>query len=145
MAVGCICDPEIMPSGKLKANFHEWLRRQEIDVSNARYHSYPISYDYRGHHFNNIFLAGEAAGLASGLTGEGVYQSLVSGETAARIIMDENHVSTEMDAIIQYNSIQEKILRYLVLAGPFRRLLHRLIIMLFNNKRMKKKINNSFS
>jgi len=144
-AVGCCCDPRRVSPAKLKTNFHKWLNKKGIDTSNAKYESYPISYDYRGYQFNNIFLAGEAAGMASGLTGEGIYQSLVSGKTVAHTILDKNFTSEELDAVIRYNAIQEKIINILLKAGPFRGWIHELIVMLLNNKRIKARINNSFS
>ncbi len=144
-AVGCVCDPRKISPEKLKSNFRKWLTEQGIDISNAKYESYPISYDYRGYKFNNCFLAGDAAGLASGLTGEGIYQSLVSGKTAAETILDKNYTSQAMDAVIRYNLIQEWILNVILKAGPFRGWIHKLIVMLLNNKRIKAKISSSLS
>jgi len=100
-AVGCCCDPRKVSPEKLKSNFIKWLNEKEINISNAKYESFPISYDYRGYQFNNIFLTGEAAGMASGFTGEGIYQSLVSGKTVAETILDEDHISTEMETVIK--------------------------------------------
>jgi geranylgeranyl reductase len=145
IAVGCVCDPRKVSPEKLKSNFRKWLTERGIDISNAKYESYPISYDYRGYKFNNCFLAGEAAGMASGLTGEGIYQSLVSGKTVAETILDKNYTSQEMEAVIKYNAIQERIMNVLLKVGPFREWIHELIVMLLNNKRIKAKINTSFS
>lgn len=144
-AVGCVADPQKVSSKKLKANFKKWLEEMEIDISNAKYESYPISYDYRGYKFDNIFLAGEAAGMASGFTGEGIYQSLVSGKTVAETILDSNHNSQEMEDVIKYNAIQERILNILIKAGPLRNSLHEMILMLLNNNYIKGKINKGFS
>jgi len=144
-AIGCCCDPRRIAPEKLKTNFRIWLDEKGFDVSKGKYESFPISYDYRGLKFGNIFLAGEAAGMASGFTGEGIYQSMVSGKTVAHTILDEHYHSAEMESVIRYNSIQEKILKVLLAAGPFKTLLHELIVILLNNKRIKAKINNSFS
>ncbi|MEA3478047.1 MAG: NAD(P)/FAD-dependent oxidoreductase, partial [Bacteroidota bacterium] len=145
IAVGCVCDPTLMSSKKLKENFHRWLDDKGIDISNAEYQSAPIAYDYRGIQFGDVYLAGEAAGLASGLTGEGIYQCLVSGEEVARRILGEQDESEEFRAVLKYNSIQEKIMKFSCRAGPFRGMIHALIVILLNNKRMKAKIRNSFS
>lgn len=40
---------------------------------------FPIQYNYSGYKFKNKYLIGEAAGLASALTGEGIYFAIVSG------------------------------------------------------------------
>lgn len=144
-AVGCVCDPKLMSAKKLKENFHAWLKEKGINVESAVYHSSPISYDYRGFKFNNIYLVGEAGGFASGLTGEGIYQSLVSGEVAAKTILDKNYTSEDLKAVIRYNSIQLKMMNVFYRSGIFRSSIYELIVMLLNNKRVKARIHSSFS
>ena len=145
IAVGCVADPKTMPSQTLKVNFKKWLDQKGFDISKAKYQSWPISYDYRGYTFGNTFLIGEAAGLASGFTGEGIYQSLTSGDAVARIILDPGYVSKEMGNVIKYNRIQNKIMKFLLLAGPFRGFFHELLIRALNNPTIKRKINAGFS
>lgn len=145
IAVGCVADPRKVSTKQLRINFRKWLQEKEINVSNAKYEAFPISYDYRGIKFDNCFLAGEAAGMASGFTGEGIYQSLVSGITVGKTILNGNYKSQEMLAVLKYNLIQERIMNVLIKAGPFRGWIHELIVILLNNKRIKAKINSSFS
>jgi len=145
VTVGCACDPKMMSARKLKENFHAWLKEKGFNIENAHYESAPISYDYRGFKFGNIYLIGEAGGFASGLTGEGIYQSLVSGETAARTIMDEQYQSDTFQSVVRYNEIQYKIMKFLYRAGIFRGAVYELIVILLNNKKIKEKIHNSFS
>lgn len=145
IAVGTCCDSKYVSGKKLKENFHKWLERKNYDISNAKYESYPISYDYRGLQFGNIFLAGEAAGIASGLTGEGIYQSLVSGEEVAGKILDKNYTSEEFQFILKYNDYQHKFLKFSQKIGPARRILGDLIILVMRNKWVSKKISKGFS
>jgi len=145
LCVGCGCDPRFYSQKKLKKNFLKWLDKQGIDISEAEYQSAPISYDYRGLKFDNIYLTGDAAGMASGLTGEGIYQSLVTGIEVAEYIQGRTDESDDMKAVIRYNRIQEKIVKFLIRIGPLRRIIHELIIILMNNKRFKSRVNNGFS
>jgi flavin-dependent dehydrogenase len=145
IAVGCCADPKLMPAAELKKNFSTWLDNKGFDTTNAVYQSWPISYDYRGYKFGNIFLVGEAAGLASGFTGEGIYQSLTSGDTVARTILDSNYESKAMEDVLSYNKIQYRIMKFLYYAGPFRGMFQGLVIMALNNKKIKAKINSGFS
>lgn len=145
MSVGCCCDARFLPASKLKENFHRWLNKKNIDVSKGEYQSAPISYDFRGLRFGNIFLVGEAAGMASGLTGEGIYQSLVSGIEVAEYIMGRDEESEQMRYVRKYNLIQLRIMKFLIHCGPLRGLIHEMILMLMNNKRFKAKINKGFS
>ena len=44
--------------------------------------------EFRGFHFpGDVHLAGDAAGVASGLTAEGIYAALLTGEEVARRIL----------------------------------------------------------
>jgi geranylgeranyl reductase len=143
--VGCVCDPKMMSAKKLKDNFHAWLKEKSISIKDAVYHSAPISYDYRGYKFGNIFLVGEAGGFASGLTGEGIYQALVSGEVAAKTILDKDYISEEINSVIRYNAIQLKIMKFLYRSGILRKYIYELIVILLNNHWVKNKIHSSFS
>jgi len=145
MSVGCCCDARFLSAAKLKENFHRWLDKKGIDISKGEYQSAPISYDFRGLRFNNIFLVGEAAGIASGLTGEGIYQSLVSGIEVAEYIKGREEESEQMRFVRKYNLIQLRTMKFLIYCGPLRGMIHELIIMLLNNKRFKAKINKGFS
>jgi geranylgeranyl reductase len=145
LAVGCVCDPGYFSPKKMKKAFQDWLHSKNLDISGAEYQSAPISYDYRGLKFDNIYLAGDAAGIASGLTGEGIYQSLVSGIQVACYISGEQEELKEFKFVLRYNRIQERIMKFLIRIGPFRVLIYEIIILLMNNKRFKNKVNKGFS
>jgi geranylgeranyl reductase len=85
-----------------------WTEIEKIPVTGLKPRAGIINFDYCGWHFNNIMLIGDAAGLASGLTGEGMYPALVSGETAARIIIDPEYDCIELKRLIRK---QQKHLR----------------------------------
>jgi geranylgeranyl reductase len=145
LAVGCCADPRFVNSKKLKRKFHRWLKKMGFEISNAAYESQPIACDYRGWEHGNIFLAGEAGGFASWLTGEGIYQCLVSGKAVAEKILDINHHSEELEKVIQYNKIQRKITKALIYAGPLRFLLHEMLILAMKSPIIKKKINGAMT
>jgi menaquinone-9 beta-reductase len=145
LAVGCVADPRFVSSRRLKKNFHHWLKKMKLDISGATYESQPIGCDYRGWQFGNIFLAGEAAGFASWLTGEGIYQCLVSGKAVAEKILDKDHQSKELNEVLKYNEIQKKITRILIYAGPLRFLLHEILILMMKSSFIKRKINGSLT
>lgn len=113
-SIGCGCEPSVFSSKDLMANFEIWLKKKNIDVSKAKYEAFPISYDYQGYKFGNIFLIGDAAGLASGLTGGGIFQAMVSGEEAAKSIINKDHVSRRMEEAIKSNNKQNGTLRFMV-------------------------------
>ncbi|GMT46320.1 MAG: geranylgeranyl diphosphate reductase [bacterium] len=145
LSVGCLADPHHFSPQILKANFHRWLKEKGFDISHAGYQSFPIAYDYRGYRFGNIFLAGEAAGLASGLTGEGIYAALISGEEIARMILDPCHPDEKMQSVLHYKRVQDNFLQLLNAAGPLRQSIFNTILYLMNNKRFNRKVTNGFS
>jgi geranylgeranyl reductase len=93
---------------KMLGNLVRWADLQNITVTGLKPRAGLINFDYCGWHFNNIMLIGDAAGLASGLTGEGMYPALVSGETAARTIINPEYDCMELKSIIKK---QQKNLR----------------------------------
>jgi len=145
LAVGCGADPGKIPPDRLKNNFHQWLNQKGFDISKAQYQSFPLSYDYRGLRFKNIYLAGEAAGLTSGLTGEGIYSALVSGQIAAQSIIYDIPVTLPMKKLIHYKRVQENYLNILYASGPFKDYIFNLTLWALNNKSIRKYVIRGFS
>lgn len=97
----------------LKESFDEWCQAR-FDLRNAEYEAFSINYDYQGFEFGNIFLVGEAAGLASGLTGEGMRPAIVSGQDVARKIQDQNYECKNIEHYIKHNARENKILEMMI-------------------------------
>ncbi len=86
-----------MGAGQLKKNLIKWAADRGYDLHDEQCQAAMINYDYQGYNFGSIWLVGDAAGLASGLTGEGIYPAILSGETVAHKIIDPDSPD---DAII---------------------------------------------
>jgi geranylgeranyl reductase len=93
----------------LKERFFMWAKKLGFDIGDATIEGGIISYDYRGHDFENIFLAGDAGGFVSGLTGEGIYYAMVSGRDIARKILDPAYNYKEIKYILKKKRKQEYI------------------------------------
>lgn len=145
IAVGCCCDPERMDPQKLKKEFHLWLEEMGMERGEAKLESCPIAWDYQGYKFENIFLAGEAAGLASGFTGEGIYQALVSGQEVARKIMDPDYPAEQLKQVLRYNRILERMMAVFRWAGPLRGAMQEFLLFLMTRSWIRDKINGMFS
>lgn len=94
-----LADGRISPL-QLRKNLDSWLAAEKIDLSGARFEADRIHFGYRGWCFDRHFLVGEAAGLASPLTGEGINPAVLSGEAAARKILDRAFVAEKLDKCI---------------------------------------------
>ena len=145
IAVGCCCDPQRIDPKKIKTGFHKWLKDNNLDPGNAKLESSPIACDYRGVKFGDIFLVGEAAGLASGLTGEGIYQSLVSGMEVARMILNPEHKTVELEQVLKYNRAMDQVMATFRRAGPLLGTLQELLLILMNTTWIRNKVRNQFS
>jgi geranylgeranyl reductase len=89
-----------------------WAAIRKIPVAGLKAQAGLINFDYRGWRFNNIMLIGDAAGFPSGLTGEGMYPALVSGETAARVVIDPDYNCSELQRLIKKQQKHRRIVEF---------------------------------
>jgi geranylgeranyl reductase len=86
--------------------------RMGVDLSATEFEGATIETDYHGLSFDGgVFLAGDAAGLASGLTGEGIYAALVSGEEVARSILERGYRPVKTLAWLRLKRLHEALAR----------------------------------
>ncbi len=116
-SVGAYCFRRDMAPKTLKNHLHTWLDKQGIDYQGLKPQAANINFDYRGWQFDNIFLAGDAAGLASGLTGEGILPAMISGEEIAATILNPGHRPHRIARLIKNH---RRHTRLLLLAGKNR-------------------------
>ncbi len=98
------------------------LMRRHLDelcdrlaIERTRFEAARINIDYKGFVFGNRFIAGDAAGFASGLTGEGIYPALLSGDDIAKGILNKDYRYPGIKYILKIKNRQENILRILSL------------------------------
>jgi geranylgeranyl reductase len=133
--IGVGFDPKKNDIGKVKKEFDKWLKEKGIKVKEAIFESMPILYDYCGHKFGNIFLVGEAAGLTYGLTGEGIYPALASGEEIAKLIINKNFKPELIPKILRKKKMQEMVVSILTKNKRLGFLLHNLGFWLMKKKK----------
>ncbi len=107
--------------------FEAWAKERNISLENVPREVFLINCDYRGWKFGNIFLAGDAAGLADGFTGEGIYQALVSGEDIAKTILDPRHKARKIHAALRDKYLHEAMLVVVIILWPVRNILFNFI------------------
>ncbi len=99
-SVGAYLADGSIPPLQLKKRLDKWLDDQSVELTGARFEADKINIDYRGWSFGPRFLIGDAAGLASPLTGEGINPAIVSAEAVASKIIDDSHVPESLERII---------------------------------------------
>ena len=92
-------------------SLHRWAQERGVELKSRQPHAALINFDYQGYHFGNRFLVGDAAGLASGLTGEGIHAAMISGEEVARTILDEHHQPQTLSRLITRHRRHTTVLR----------------------------------
>jgi geranylgeranyl reductase len=89
VSIGAGADNRIVPPPAVRRCLDERLARWSLDPGATPLEAAAIEVDFAGFHFTGgVHLAGDAAGVASALTGEGIYAALVTGEEVARRILD---------------------------------------------------------
>lgn len=109
ISVGAYVDNATLNASTLKNNLIKWAEGTSINLKEFKPKAEIINYDYRGHRFGNIFLVGDAAGLASGLTGEGIFSAIVSGDSVAKQIEQGSETTPELNRLIKNHQRHSKI------------------------------------
>ncbi|WP_457574376.1 NAD(P)/FAD-dependent oxidoreductase [Desulfolithobacter sp.] len=101
ISVGAYAARGRLTPSQLKTVLIDWANDRGLKLSSHQARAALISFDYRGFQFGRNWLVGEAAGLTSGLTGEGIYPAIVSGEAVARRIIDPAYPAAEITTIVR--------------------------------------------
>lgn len=125
---------------KLRKALDSWIERLGFSLEGTHFESLIInSDDNPGCVFGNIFLLGDAAGLASVLTGEGIYSALISGEEIAKKIIDSSY---EMPALARLNGLLDshrQVFNTIRLSGILRQTLFDNVAKKLDNPLLAKK------
>jgi len=112
-SVGAYVDARVMKAKTLQASLLKWAKKSGYPLSMYKGEAERINFDYRGFRFKNIFLIGDAAGLASGLTGEGIYPAIVSGEEVARCIVHADYNPVDLQKMIKNHTRHSRMVSLL--------------------------------
>jgi geranylgeranyl reductase len=125
---------------KLKVEFQKWLEEENIDISNAKFESAPVNYDYEQFDFGNKFLIGDAGGFASPITLEGIYSALLSGKEVAKKILEPDYKTPNLKKWIKLRNSHELALRSFEINDNLTELMFDLLLTLSGSKYISKKL-----
>ena len=106
-SAGVFFNPKHINSKKAKEVLNKLLDDYGLDYSNSTFEGSPTNCLFKGLQFDNIFLVGDAAGLVSADTGEGISYALASGYDVAKHIIDNNYQFDKVKNILKYKRRQE--------------------------------------
>jgi geranylgeranyl reductase len=109
--IGVCFNPDTFTAGLAKIALQQFIRERGFQRGGARLKGGLINHLYCGFRFGNIYLAGDAAGLASRPSGEGIPFALVSGREIGRKILDSAYDMKEFDGLLSLKRRQETFSR----------------------------------
>lgn len=96
-SIGAGGHKRLVPPATLRPYLEQRMEELGVDPGNTPYEGATIEVAYHGLHFpGNVHLAGDAAGVASGLTAEGIYAALITGEEVAMHILEPGRRSQKV-------------------------------------------------
>lgn len=112
VSIGAYVDSRCMKASELKANLLNWGERHGYPLRQHKATAELINFDFRGWRFANTFLVGDAAGLASGLTGEGIFSAIISGETVGHFIANPSYDITPLQSLIKNHARHRRVVAF---------------------------------
>ncbi len=111
-SIGAYADRNDLSAATLHRRLLAWAKTRGLGLADSKAQAALINFDYQGWNFNPIFLVGDAAGLASGFTGEGIYPAIVSGETVACTILDPGYQPTRLDRLLTRQRLHNRLQKF---------------------------------
>jgi len=111
--IGVYFNPTTLNSKKAREALENYITNQGFSFTSTGIKGAPVCYNYEGHQFGNVFLVGDAAGLTSKGTGEGISFALASGKEIAKKIKNNNYKTIELNKIIRIKKRQDKLFNIL--------------------------------
>jgi len=109
--VGIYYNPEAISPAFAKAMLTGFLIKNDCDVKNAMIRGGVVNCHFSGCEFGNVFLVGDAAGLAILSSGEGISAALVSGQEVGLKILNPDYQMPQLQYLVKVKNRQEKLHR----------------------------------
>ncbi|MGH7579554.1 MAG: FAD-dependent monooxygenase, partial [Gemmatimonadales bacterium] len=113
-SVGAVAPKHVVRPAKLRAYLDSRLEMLRIRPRGEALEGATLEVDFRGLHFaGGVHLAGDAAGVPSSLTAEGIYSALLTGEEVARGILDPGYRSAPLDRWLRVKRRHDRFAAFL--------------------------------
>jgi len=123
-SLGVVAPKHLVAPATLRRYLDRRLEELGVARGSAPFEGATIEIEYRGCHFpGGVHLAGDAAGVVSSLTAEGIYAAIVTGEEVARQILDSGVAAPKTASWLRTKRRHDALARWLARPGPRRRIL----------------------
>lgn len=132
--VGAFFNPQEVSPANARAALEEFLNFNKYNFTDCKFEAAPISYLYKGCVFENLFLIGDAAGLASKISGEGISFALISGAEIGKKILNHKYSMSKLNKILVVKRRQERLLKLFVIFPFLQLTLYKIFVYLMKKK-----------
>lgn len=109
-SVGAGASKHLAPPATIRPYLERRLAALGVDPGGTPYEGATIEVTHHGFDFaDGVHLVGDAAGVASGLTAEGIYAALVTGEEVARRILEPGYPSPKTRAWLRIKRVHDAV------------------------------------
>lgn len=120
-SLGAVAPKHLVAPSTLRRYLDRRIDELGISRGSSPFEGATIEVEYSGGHFpGDVHLAGDAAGLVSSLTAEGIYAAIVSGEEVARRILDPGAPAPKTARWLRTKRHHDALARWLARPGPRR-------------------------
>jgi flavin-dependent dehydrogenase len=113
-SIGAVAEKHTVRPADLRAYVDDRLARLGLSQHEAPFEGATLEIEFRGLHFpGDVHLAGDAAGVPSCLTAEGIYSALLTGEEVAREILDPHYRSARISRWLRVKRRHDRFARLL--------------------------------
>jgi geranylgeranyl reductase len=99
-SVGAYCLNGGLTAKTLRRRLQGWLINQGISPGSGEIRAGVVNCHFSGWNFHPVYLVGDAAGLASPLTGEGIFPAIVSAEAVAEAILGVKQPHKKLERLL---------------------------------------------
>jgi len=118
-SLGAVAPKHLVAPSALRRYLDRRVGRLEVARGGAPFEGATIEVVYRGCHFpGGVHLAGDAAGVVSSLTAEGIYAAIVTGEEVARRILEPGAPAPKTASWLRTKRRHDALARWLARPGP---------------------------
>jgi geranylgeranyl reductase len=113
-SIGAVAEKHAVRPAELRAYVDYRLARLGLSGHDAPFEGATLEIEFRGLHFpGDVHLAGDAAGVPSSLTAEGIYSALLTGEEVAREIVEPGYASGRVPRWLRVKRRHDRFARLL--------------------------------
>jgi geranylgeranyl reductase len=113
-SIGAVAPRSRIRPAVLRRYLDDRLDRMGVARGSVPFEAATLEVDFRGFHFpGGVHLVGDAAGVASSLTAEGIYSALLTGEEVARRILEPAYPALRARRWLRVKRRHDRLERFL--------------------------------